>query len=109
MIDELKTIKDYQNTLIYISDHGESLGKNGIYLHGLPYAIASKTQTQVPMLLWSNDENLQNIALKHRNLATSHDSIFSTILGYFEIKTPFYEEEFLNLERKSEAKILLFC
>ncbi|EAK1780670.1 phosphoethanolamine transferase [Campylobacter upsaliensis] len=100
MIDKLKTIKDYQNTLIYISDHGESLGENGIYLHGMPYAIAPKTQTQVPMLLWSNDENLQNIALKHRNLATSHDSIFSTILGYFEIKTPFYEEEFdfLNLK-----------
>ncbi|MBS4240793.1 phosphoethanolamine transferase [Campylobacter vulpis] len=100
MIDELKMIKDYQNTLIYISDHGESLGENGIYLHGMPYAIAPKTQTQIPFILWTDDENLRQIAFKHKNMELSHDNLFSTILGYFEVKTPFYEEAFdlLNLK-----------
>lgn len=104
MIDELKEIKGYQNTLIYISDHGESLGENGVYLHGMPYIIAPKTQTQIPMILWSDDENLKQIALKHKNVELSHDNLFSTVLGYFEVKTPLYEEEFDFLNPKFEEK-----
>ncbi len=38
--------------MIYLSDHGESLGENGLYLHGVPYAIAPDTQTRVPMVMW---------------------------------------------------------
>ena len=38
--------------MIYVSDHGESLGENGLYLHGLPYSIAPDTQTHVPMIAW---------------------------------------------------------
>jgi lipid A ethanolaminephosphotransferase len=40
--------------MLYISDHGESLGENGVYLHGLPYAFAPEQQTHVPVLLWQN-------------------------------------------------------
>lgn len=92
IIERLKKMQGYQNTLIYLSDHGESLGENGIYLHGMPYAIAPKTQTHIPLMLWSDDEGLKNTALKRKNLELSHDNIFSTVLGYFEIKTPLYSE-----------------
>nr|WP_269801466.1 sulfatase-like hydrolase/transferase [Colwellia sp. Bg11-28] len=43
--------------MLYVSDHGESLGENGIYLHGFPYAFAPKQQTHIPMLFWSNNQN----------------------------------------------------
>ncbi|EGD16431.1 putative membrane-associated, metal-dependent hydrolase, partial [Xanthomonas hortorum ATCC 19865] len=42
--------------MIYVSDHGESLGEKGLYLHGVPYAIAPKEQTHVPMVMWFSPE-----------------------------------------------------
>lgn len=52
MITYLQNLTDRDTALIYVSDHGESLGENGIYLHGLPYAIAPDVQREVPMLMW---------------------------------------------------------
>ena len=47
IIEKLKTYQDkYNVAMLYVSDHGESLGENGIYLHGIPYSIASKVQTK---------------------------------------------------------------
>ena len=40
--------------LLYVSDHGESLGENGLYLHGFPYSMAPHEQIAVPMLLWAS-------------------------------------------------------
>ena len=52
-IDKLKALQEQFNTaLIYVSDHGESLGEEGIYLHGLPYSLAPNFQKRVPFLLW---------------------------------------------------------
>lgn len=104
IIDKLKAMQGYQNTLIYLSDHGESLGENGIYLHGMPYAIAPKAQTHIPLILWSNDEKLKDTALKHKDLELSHDNLFSTVLGYFEIKTPLYNEELDLLNAKLKVQ-----
>ena len=51
-IDLLRRQSSRDTALIYVSDHGESLGENGLFLHGMPYAIAPDTQTQVPMVMW---------------------------------------------------------
>lgn len=51
----LKLYPDYESGLIYVSDHGESLGENNIYLHGFPYGIAPKEQKEVPMVIWMSD------------------------------------------------------
>lgn len=52
LIHKLKSYSDKYNTaLFYISDHGESLGEDGLYLHGTPYSLASKYQTTVPMMM----------------------------------------------------------
>ena len=85
--------------LLYASDHGESLGENGLYLHGLPYAIAPKVQTQVPMLAWLSPQFLaaaswradcmQKIAGK----PSSHDAIFSSLLGLLDIESNAYKPE----------------
>ncbi|WP_265089701.1 phosphoethanolamine transferase, partial [Psychrobacter okhotskensis] len=58
VIDTLKTYEpDYDVVMVYISDHGESLGENNIYLHGLPYSIAPAAQKQVPVIIWSPTNN----------------------------------------------------
>lgn len=94
IITLLKEKKDYESVLLYLSDHGESLGENGIYLHAMPYFIAPEYQTHIPIIFWSNQNNLMNIAQKHRLLSISHDNLFSTLLGFFEVKTKLYESEY---------------
>lgn len=52
IINNLKELSKYQTGLWYLSDHGESTGEHGLYLHGSPYAIAPTQQTHVPMIMW---------------------------------------------------------
>lgn len=82
-----------QSAMIYVSDHGESLGEKGIYLHGLPYAIAPNEQKQIPWLNWFSPEfvagkNLDVACLK-RNAGqrVSHDNLFHSVLGLLDVKT----------------------
>ncbi|EAI1106801.1 phosphoethanolamine--lipid A transferase [Campylobacter coli] len=103
IIKLLKEQKDYESSLFYLSDHGESLGENGIYLHGMPYAIAPSYQTRIPAIFWSNDEKLMNLAKEHKDLKLSQDNLFSTLLGYFDVKTSVYEPEYDLLNPKLKA------
>ncbi|KKO44863.1 hypothetical protein WG68_13615 [Arsukibacterium ikkense] len=81
----------YDTALVYVSDHGESLGENGVYLHGLPYWMAPEAQTKVPMLFWLSDSLSHNTKLNHNCLQQkanlSHDNIFDTMLSLFAVKT----------------------
>ncbi|ELD3938792.1 phosphoethanolamine--lipid A transferase [Campylobacter coli] len=103
IIKLLKEQKSYESSLFYLSDHGESLGENGIYLHGMPYAIAPSYQTHIPAIFWSNDEKLMNLAKEHKGLKLSQDNLFSTLLGYFNVKTSVYEPEYDLLNPKLKA------
>ena len=78
----------FEVAMLYVSDHGESLGERGIYLHGLPYAIAPEAQTHVPAVLWFGSLEYVNVPQlrKHVHDATSHDAISYTLLEYFEVK-----------------------
>ncbi len=83
----------YETALFYVSDHGESLGESGVYLHGLPYWLAPDSQTKVPMIFWFGQHYDDVDVNAMRQLATtpvSHDSIFHTLLGFFEIATGVY-------------------
>jgi lipid A ethanolaminephosphotransferase len=86
----------YETSMFYISDHGESLGEAGVYLHGFPYAFAPTTQKHVPAILWVGHEN-PDIDLKsvrsNSNVALSHDNLFHTLLGLFEIKSDIYDSK----------------
>lgn len=86
----------FETSMLYISDHGESLGESGLYLHGIPYALAPATQTHVPTLFWSSEENsdIDLEALQNSiNEPYSHDNLFHTLLGIFEIKSEVYQPE----------------
>ena len=92
----------YDVALIYISDHGESLGENGLYLHGLPYMLAPDAQKHVAAVMWFGKgfKILDIESLKKRSQENySHDNIFSTLLGLFDVNTTLYEadKDMLNL------------
>jgi len=94
----LKSHQDRSTTsLVYLSDHGESLGESGAYLHGMPYAIAPEQQKHVPLLLWLSDDYQQRYAINTRCLksraaanAYSQDNLFSTLLGLTGVETREY-------------------
>lgn len=100
VIEKLKAYPQYQSAMLYISDHGESLGENNIYLHGLPYKIAPDYQKQVPMILWLSDKmaesNKINVDILRQKAETSeynHDNFFHTLIGLTDIKTTVYKRD----------------
>jgi lipid A ethanolaminephosphotransferase len=87
----------FASAVLYVSDHGESLGENGLYLHGLPYAVAPEEQTRVPLFAWVSKSFL---ALEHWDTACmarqtlvprSHDNVYPTVLGFMEIESAEYK------------------
>jgi lipid A ethanolaminephosphotransferase len=79
--------------MFYVSDHGESLGEGGLYLHGAPYFMAPEYQTRVPMVLWTPDRFAQVMGVDkacmsdQSKLDLSHDNMFSTMLGLLDVTT----------------------
>ena len=91
-----KNDAEFETALLYVSDHGESLGEGGIYLHGLPRAIAPRAQVHVPAVLWLGSKVARIDAEKLRAktaVPLSHDNIFHTVLGFLEIETTGYRQD----------------
>lgn len=113
VIDFLKKYdKTHATAMLYISDHGESLGEHGIYLHAAPYAIAPKEQTHIPAILWtgSNFDYPLEMIKPYHHIALSHDDLYCSLLIAFEVKTQTCEVKnyWLNhnpeIERLNTAK-----
>lgn len=96
----LKT-REKTNTpaMLYVSDHGESLGEKNMYLHGLPYSVAPPEQTTVPMITWLSPgfEQLSRVNTRclqaQRDKPLSHDNLFHSVLGLMSVKTAVYQRE----------------
>jgi lipid A ethanolaminephosphotransferase len=92
-IDFLAAQDGLVTSMVYVSDHGESLGESGLYLHGAPYFMAPEQQTRVPMILWLSDPFKEKFGLDQACLsagssaALSHDNLFHSILGLLDVKT----------------------
>lgn len=105
MLSELSTLlkqyeQQYNTALIYMSDHGESLGENGLYLHSTPYAFAPDEQTKIPMQLYLPEKAAQDMGLDKKCLsnyalqgAFSHDNIFHSLLGFMQVQSPHYQAD----------------
>ena len=76
-------------TFLYLSDHGESLGEGGLYLHGLPYVLAPDQQKLVPFVVWAPTLDHGCVEAR-RDRSLSHDNLFDTVLGLFEVVTTEY-------------------
>lgn len=96
-IDILKSRTDASTALFYMSDHGESLGEDGLYLHGAPYALAPDYQKKIPAFAWVSDGYASQFRLDRRCAAAkgetpiSHDNMFDTVLGLMDVKTSIYK------------------
>ncbi len=93
LIETLKNTTKYQTGLWYLSDHGESTGESGMYLHGAPYAIAPTQQTHVPMIMWFSQAWQQHTAKQVKCLSQqsksklSQDNLFPTMLSLLDVKS----------------------
>jgi lipid A ethanolaminephosphotransferase len=89
--------KDHKTAMIYMSDHGESLGENGIYLHGLPYFMAPDAQIHIGSVMWFGNEMKKEIDInkleKNKDKKYLQDNLFHTLLGIFNIKTEVYKKK----------------
>lgn len=91
-----------QAAMLYVADHGESLGENNLYLHGLPYAIAPDLQKHVPWITWMSSSfattnRIDTACLRARaNERVSHDNYVHSVLGLLGVQTSIYKSE-LNL------------
>ena len=93
LIQVLKQTTNYQTGFWYLSDHGESTGEHGLYLHGSPYAIAPSQQTHIPMLMWfssawTKQNNAQITCLsQQKSKELSQDNLFPSLLSLLDVKT----------------------
>lgn len=98
LINRLNSISNQSDTntqLLYVSDHGESLGENGVYLHGFPYALAPEDQTHIPMIYWNSQglEQPEQTCIKAlENKRLSHDELFDSLLGLVKVKSKIYQQ-----------------
>lgn len=100
VINWLKTQeKTYTPAMLYVSDHGESLGEKNLYLHGLPYSVAPAEQTTVPLITWLSPSFEQFRKVKtsclqtQRHQALSHDNLFHSLLGLMAVQSQAYRPE----------------
>ena len=98
LVAKLQAASDrVDSALVYVSDHGESLGENNLYLHGMPFAIAPDVQTRVPMMMWLSAGlpravGLDAACLQRRAAQpAAHDHLFHTALGLLGVHTALYE------------------
>ncbi|SOC44814.1 phosphoethanolamine--lipid A transferase [Shinella sumterensis] len=100
IVERLKARSSTLSTgFLYISDHGESLGENGLYLHGTPYFMAPDEQTRIPMITWFDGQFASSMGLgldclrKSAARPLSHDNLFSSLLGMMNVTAKVYQPE----------------
>lgn len=97
VIEILRKVKDRRSCVLYVSDHGESLGENNLYMHGVPMMMAPKEQIEIPFIVWTSDK-----AQKIKELGEiGQYHVFHSVLNFLNINSPIYDEE-MNVFEKEE-------
>jgi lipid A ethanolaminephosphotransferase len=89
VIEDLKELKEFHSAMIFVSDHGESLGEKNLYMHGIPLSIAPKEQYEIPFIVWTSDGSKQ---LKPNKLVSQY-YVFHSILNFLGVQSPIYDEK----------------
>jgi len=101
-----KNDDDFEAAMLYVSDHGESLGERNLFLHGLPYMIAPDTQKKVPVIMWFGERIRSEIDVeslrRDAGKKLSHDNIFHTLLGIMEVQTTVYDPSMDLIEHEDK-------
>jgi lipid A ethanolaminephosphotransferase len=100
LIDLLRANQDKVDTaMLYLSDHGESLGEYNLFLHGTPYMLAPEQQKHVAMLAWFSDSYQKSFAVDthclqlSRDKPLSQDNLFHSMLGLLEVNSKVYNQD----------------
>ncbi|MEN5379558.1 phosphoethanolamine--lipid A transferase EptA [Sphingobacterium kitahiroshimense] len=88
IIEDLKQLKGYQSAMIFVSDHGESLGEKNLYMHGVPMSIAPKEQYEIPFIVWISDGYKQ----VKPNKILSQNHVFHSVLNFLSVQSPIYDD-----------------
>ena len=91
-IESLKAIPEWRTCVMFVSDHGESLGENNLYMHGVPMSMAPKEQIEIPFIVWSSDKSLNIKELDK----VGHYHVFHSVMDFLGIESPIFNEE-LNI------------
>ena len=98
LIAQLSEVPNADSAMIYVSDHGQSLGEGGNYLHGLPISVAPKEQRDVPFLVWMSDGFQQSRGITAADIIPAqtypHDLPFHSVMGAFGMKSDIYKPEY---------------
>lgn len=94
LIDVAAEVNDYTTAVLYLSDHGESLGENGIYLHGMPYTLAPQEQIHIPSIVYHNNATINERLKRYKDFKLSHDNLAHSLLGFFNVESPLYKESY---------------
>ena len=93
LINTLREMDDWHSAMIFISDHGESLGENKMFMHGLPMKLAPKVQYEIPILVWTS-KNFRNYKAESELPAVlDQHYIFHSVLNLLSIQSPAYNKE----------------
>ena len=90
VIKDLKQLQEYKSAMIFVSDHGESLGENNLYMHGLPRSIAPKQQYEIPFIVWTSDNSARQMK---PNKILTQNYVFHSVLNFLNIQSPIYKEQ----------------
>ena len=86
-IEVLRGVTDRSCCVLFVSDHGESLGENNLYMHGVPMSMAPREQIEIPFIVWTSDKSLK---IKDQEVGQYHT--FHSVMDFFGMKSPIYDE-----------------
>ena len=94
LINTLREMTDWKTAMIFISDHGESLGENKVFMHGLPMKLAPKVQYEIPFLVWTSDGFRNYKPATELPAVLEQHYIFHSVLNLLSIQSPAYDKDF---------------
>ena len=89
-IEELRSLKEWRSTLLYVSDHGESLGENNLYMHGMPKSMAPREQFDIPFIVWLSDAERTIRTIE----CAEQYHVFHTVLSSLSVESEIYNAEY---------------
>ncbi|MEE1944536.1 phosphoethanolamine--lipid A transferase EptA [Pedobacter sp. KR3-3] len=90
VIEDLKQLKEYKSAMLFVSDHGESLGEKNLYMHGVPISFAPKEQYEIPFIVWFSDNSSKQVK---PNQALTQNYVFHSVLNFLNIQSPIYNDK----------------
>ena len=97
VIDILKSVPNAETAMLYVSDHGESLGEHGLYLHGTPNAFAPDVQKEIPFIVWASNKFEEDHSVSNADIeskpAYSQRNVFHSVMGAFAMRSSIYEPD----------------